>query len=181
MDSKNTSKNSIIKDVLVLLVSSIIIVALDQAVKALVVAHMAVGESIPLLDGVFHITYVRNAGAAWSSFSGKTFFLLAVTVIILVLLVGLYFKVCKVGGYKDIKLLSIFVFGGAIGNMIDRVRLGYVVDMFDFCLINFPVFNVADIFVTCSMIVLIFLVIFKYKDEDFDLLFGKSNTSKNED
>ena len=70
--------------------------------------------------------------------------------------------------------LFIFVFSGAAGNMIDRIRLGYVIDMFDFRLINFPVFNVADIYVTCSMIILLVFILFKYKDNELDDLFGKS-------
>jgi signal peptidase II len=65
------------------------------------------------------------------------------------------------------------VTAGSIGNMIDRIKLGYVVDFFDFELINFPVFNVADIYVTVSMILLIILICFVYKEEDFDVLFSK--------
>jgi signal peptidase II len=76
----------------------------------------------------------------------------------------------KLDMFKDIRVLMVFLISGALGNIIDRVVNGYVVDMFDFCLINFPVFNVADIYVTCSVILLFFIVIFKYKDGDFDIL-----------
>lgn len=79
----------------------------------------------------------------------------------------------KMNKYKDIRVLFVFIFSGAVGNMIDRIRLGYVIDMFDFCLINFPVFNVADIYVTCSMILLLILILFKYKDNDLEDILGK--------
>jgi signal peptidase II len=69
----------------------------------------------------------------------------------------------------------VVLFAGAIGNMIDRVARGYVVDMFDFCLINFPVFNVADIYVTCSFIIIALLVLFKYKDDELEAVFRKNN------
>ena len=81
----------------------------------------------------------------------------------------------KMDKYKDLRILFLFVFSGAVGNMIDRIRLGYVIDMFDFRLINFPVFNVADIYVTCSMIILLILILFKYKDNELEDLFGGSN------
>lgn len=80
----------------------------------------------------------------------------------------------KMDKYKDLRILFLFVFSGAVGNMIDRIRLGYVIDMFDFRLINFPVFNVADIYVTCSMIILLILILFKYKDNELEDLFGRS-------
>lgn len=89
--------------------------------------------------------------------AGKRYFLLAITILVLAFLVYFYVRMLKLNKYKDLRILFIFVFSGAAGNMIDRIRLGYVIDMFDFRLINFPVFNVADIYVTCSMIILLVL------------------------
>ena len=105
---------------------------------------------------------------------GKRYFLLAITILVLAFLVYFYVRMLKPNKYKDLRTLFIFVFSGAAGNMIDRIRLGYVIDMFDFRLINFPVFNVADIYVTCSMIILLVFILFKYKDNELDDLFGKS-------
>ena len=87
----------------------------------------------------------------------------------------------KLNKYQDLRILFIFVFSGAVGNMIDRMRFGYVVDMFDFRLINFPVFNVADIYVTCSMIILLIFILFKYKDNELDDLFGKSKKNSDQE
>ena len=87
----------------------------------------------------------------------------------------LYFRLAKRddGKYTPLRITLIFLIAGAIGNMIDRIVRGYVVDMFDFCLINFPVFNVADIFVTCSFVVIVILILFKYKDEELSDIIGR--------
>lgn len=87
----------------------------------------------------------------------------------------------KMDKYKDLRILFLFVFSGAVGNMIDRIRLGYVIDMFDFRLINFPVFNVADIYVTCSMIILLIFILFKYKDNELEDLFGGSKKASDKE
>lgn len=147
-----------------------VLTGFDQFVKYLTVLKLERGKSYVLINKVFQLTHVRNYGAAWSSFTGKRFFLLAVTLVVLVVLCMLYIRMSKLDMFKDIRVLLVFLISGALGNIIDRVVNGYVVDMFDFCLINFPVFNVADIYVTCSVILLFFIVIFKYKDGDFDIL-----------
>ena len=74
--------------------------------------------------------------------------------------------------YLPVQIISLFLIAGGLGNLIDRIRLGYVIDFFYFSLINFPVFNMADIYVTVSMAILFVLLIFYYKEEDFDLLFS---------
>ena len=79
-----------------------------------------------------------------------------------------------------LRISLVFLISGAVGNMIDRVARGYVVDMFDFCLINFPVFNVADIFVTCSFIVIVILVLFKYKDDELSEIIHQKQTDGQE-
>ncbi len=158
---------------IIAIVCVFILTLLDQSVKYLINAKMTLGESIPVINNVFHITYIHNSGAAWGSLKGKRIFLLIITVLILAALIYFYIKMLKADAFKDLRVLVIFIISGALGNMIDRIRLGYVIDMFDFCLINFPVFNVADIYVTCSMIILLILIIFKYKEKDFDVLFGK--------
>ena len=80
--------------------------------------------------------------------------------------------------YSALRISLVFLISGAIGNMIDRVFRGFVVDMFDFCLINFPVFNVADIYVTCSFIFIAILIMFKYKDDELsDIIHNNANKS----
>ena len=128
----------------------------------------SVGESHPLIDKVFQLTYVQNRGAAWGSFSGKIIFLLIITTAILVGAIYVYVRLAQKTDtkYTPLRICLVFLIAGAIGNMIDRLARGFVVDMFDFCLINFPVFNVADIYVTCSFIVIVILILFKYKDDE---------------
>ena len=117
---------------------------------------MRQGESIPLIDGVFHITYTENTGAAFSMLSGKTVLLSVVTVVVVALLLYLLFA-DKIRGKFACILVALIASGGT-GNLIDRIFRGSVTDMFDFRLINFAIFNVADIFVTCGAI--LFIIIF---------------------
>lgn len=120
---------------------------LDQITKWLTVINLDLGETYPLINGVFHFTYVRNEGAAFSIFSDpdeRWIFMSISTVAIIALSIYLWTK------RNDSKLLGValsFIIGGGIGNMIDRIALKYVIDMLDFRLINFAIFNVADSFV----------------------------------
>lgn len=154
----------------------ILLTVFDQFTKYLVQTKLP-GNDVILWDGVFRLTYVQNTGAAWGMFSSMTGILTAVSAVILIAVIVFY---CLLPwGIKKLvplRAICIFVSAGAVGNMIDRIRLKYVVDFFYFELIDFPVFNVADIFITVSMFVLLFLFIFYYKEED--LAFLKKN--KNE-
>lgn len=161
------------KKIVLAIFSILILTTLDQIVKAIIDLKLTVGESVPLISGVFQLTYVRNRGAAWGSFYGKRIFLLILTCIILAAIIYLYIKLVTCDKFKGLRILILFLISGALGNIIDRLRLGYVIDMFDFCLINFPVFNVADIYVTCSIILLFLLIIFKYDDKELEALFKK--------
>ena len=80
-----------------------------------------------------------------------------------------------------LRLIGLFIVAGGIGNLIDRIFRGFVVDTFSFVLIDFPVFNVADCYVTVSMFLFVFLILFYYKDEEFDCLFPKKKVEKGED
>lgn len=131
-------------------------IILDFIVKHIVRTNMRQGESIPLIDGVFHITYTENTGAAFSMLSGKTVLLSVVTVVVVALLLYLLFS-DKIRGKLACILVALIASGGT-GNLIDRIFRGSVTDMFDFRLINFAIFNVADIFVTCGAI--LFIIIF---------------------
>lgn len=123
------------------------IIFLDQLSKWLTVINLGLGETFPLIEGVFHFTYVRNTGAAFSIFNEpdeRWIFMSISTVAIIALSIYLW------KNRKGSKLLCIalsFIVGGGIGNMIDRCILKYVIDMLDFRLINFAIFNVADSFV----------------------------------
>ncbi len=174
---KNTKK--IINGVIAF-ISMVLLIFLDQAVKMYIDSNYKVGETTPVIKNVFHITYVVNEGAAWSSFSGKTAMLLSVTAVILVAVIVAYVVFLKKDMFKPLRVLMVFLAAGAIGNMIDRFTKGYVVDMFDFRLVHFPVFNVADIYVTCSVIIGMILVLFKYNDDDFAALRKNGDVQKDD-
>lgn len=123
------------------------VIFLDQLTKWLTVINLDLGETFPLIEGVFHFTYVRNTGAAFSIFNEpnqRWIFMSISSVAIVALFIYLWIN------RKGNKLLCVamsFIIGGGIGNMIDRCLLKYVIDMLDFRLINFAIFNVADSFV----------------------------------
>lgn len=123
-------------------------VAADQGVKFYVVSHMALYDRAPLVPGIVELFYIRNTGGGFSILEGHTWALTALTAalmtVIAVLLVKKYFS-------HPLAMWTLaIILGGGLGNLIDRIRLGYVVDMFNFQFIHYPVFNVADILVVCG-------------------------------
>lgn len=130
----------------------VVIVALDQITKYLVVSGMAVGETIPVISWLFELHSVRNTGMAWSMFEGARWIFVAMTIAVLVLVVIAVKKKWLAG---KVQLFSVAcIMGGAVGNMIDRMLTGEVVDMIRVTFVNFPVFNVADCFISCGTVVL---------------------------
>ena len=143
-------------------------VALDQITKAMTVASIPLHTRVPFFDGVFHFTYVQNTGAAFSSFLGQQWLFALIFAIFTVLMIYELWK--NTMGFKPFeRWCLVAIWAGGLGNMIDRVRLGYVVDMIEVEFIRVPVFNVADCFITCGCVLLIaHLVLFNkefWKDE----------------
>lgn len=135
-----------------------VIVGLDQWTKYLTVEHIKPIGTLPIVQDAFHLTYVENRGAAFSILQGKRIFFVVLTlVVVAVLLVVLY---RKAKGEPLLRASLIMIAGGAIGNLIDRAVLGYVVDMIDFRIINYAVFNVADCFVVVGTILLAVYILF---------------------
>ena len=166
--------NSIIRYIAAFI--TIIVIALfDQYTKNLVVEKIPLHKEVSVIGDALDLTQVHNSGAAWSSFSGKIPFLLILTAVLSVILIYVYIKVRDNKRFNLVRVLIVFVIGGAIGNMLDRIRLGYVVDFIYVKLIDFPVFNVADIFVTVSIFILFFLFAFKYDSKDLDEAFKKKD------
>lgn len=135
------------------------IVAADQITKLLVLAEIPLFGHVDAVPGLFHLTYVQNTGAAFSSFEGMRWMFVVLFIILTVLIFVEYFK--KPMPFTTFERWCIAaIYGGGMGNVIDRVRLGYVVDMIEVDFINFPVFNVADCFITCGCIAMIVHLIF---------------------
>ena len=131
------------------------VILLDRVVKWAVSTNMEVGETIPLIENVFHITYVQNQGAAFSLMEGKTVILLVLPAVVMT--AGIILLVIKRSTWHPMLCTGIaFVCAGGVGNFVDRALSGYVVDMFDFRV--FPVFNVADIFVCAGCGAILFYV-----------------------
>ena len=123
---------------------------------------------IIIIPGVLQLHYLENTGAAFSLLQGRQILFAIITPVLLIFLLYSIVRMPQVKKYNVLDYVVVVVIAGAIGNYIDRIVNNYVVDFIYFSLINFPVFNVADIYVTCGVIVLFFLVLFYYKDEDFE-------------
>ncbi|WIF95696.1 signal peptidase II [Caminicella sporogenes] len=139
----------------------IMIVVLDQFTKYLAAVYLKSIDTYPLIKNIFHLTYRENTGAAFSILRNKQIFLILMTAVVVLALIVYLVKVINKENLFLLKFSLSFIIGGAIGNLVDRVRLNYVVDFFDFTLINYPVFNVADIFIVTGSILLAYAVIFK--------------------
>ena len=129
------------------------IVAVDQITKYLTVANIPLYGDVPFIPGLLQLTYVQNTGAAFSSFEGQQWLFAVVFAVFTGMIVYEYFK--KPMPVTKLERWCIAaIYAGGLGNMLDRVRLGYVVDMIQTTFIQFPVFNVADIFITCGCFLL---------------------------
>ncbi len=139
------------------------IVAVDQWTKFLVLEQIPLYGHVDAVPGLFHLTYVRNTGAAFSSFEGAQWLF---ALIFVVLTVGIFYEYFKkrLPFTTTERWLIAAIYGGGVGNMIDRVRFGYVVDMINLDFMNFAVFNVADCFITCGSILLVLHLIFFNKE-----------------
>ena len=136
-----------------------LLVAIDQIIKLLVLEHLKPIGSLTLIDGFIQLNYAENTGAAFGSFSGKTTFLSVFTLVIIIFgLVYLLVKKRKV----DVEYVCIsLIISGGLGNLIDRVFRGFVVDYIEPLFIDFAIFNFADILVTCSSVVLVIWLIYE--------------------
>jgi signal peptidase II len=135
------------------------IVGLDQWTKILVVENISLYGYQEAIPGLFSLTYAQNTGAAWSAMEGMIWLFV---LIFLVFVAGMIWEFItnKLGFTTFERWCVMAVFGGGLGNMIDRLRLGYVVDMIRLEFMNFPIFNVADCFITCGCILLMVHLLF---------------------
>lgn len=144
-------------------ISIALLVAIDQIIKLLVLEHLKPIGSLPLIDDIVQLNYAENTGAAFGSFSAHTDILSIFTfVVILIGFLYLFIKKRKV----DVEYVCIsLILAGGIGNLIDRIFRGYVVDYIEPLFINFAIFNFADILVTCSSVVLVIWLLYEiYRD-----------------
>lgn len=138
------------------------IVIIDQLSKYYIESHMTLGMSIPVINNIFHITYILNPGAAFGILEHKTVFFICIALIILIIAIYLYSRIPT--KYRLMRFGIGLLLGGAIGNMIDRIKTGYVIDFFDFRI--WPVFNVADIAIVCGVSLVVYTLLFLSENED---------------
>ena len=139
-----------------------LIVAADQITKYLTVALIPLYSRVDFIPGFLSLTYVQNTGAAWSMCEGMQWMFVLIFLVLTAAVLYEYFK-SPLPFSKFERWCIAAIYGGGLGNMIDRVRFGYVVDMIKTDFMNFPVFNVADCFITCGCFAMIFSLVFLNK------------------
>lgn len=162
-----------IKQIVTAIVCAAALLGLDQLTKYFAVVKLKNHEPFTIISGVFQLLYVENRGAAFGMLQGKKILFLVLSFVFLVLLCYCYVRMLGRKRFKALRVIAVFLFAGAVGNMIDRIWHNYVIDFFYFELIDFPVFNVADIYITVSCIIFFVLFLFYYKEEDFTDFFHK--------
>lgn len=185
---KKTKKNMLISTFFIAF-----LVLFDQITKYIAVYFLKDKPAIPIIKDVFELQYLENRSAAFGMdpisflhnlcsisvfdenpdlfFLFRMGFLVLFTIVILLCLIVIYLRIPSEQRYRYMNRILLFFIAGAIGNFIDRVVNQYVIDFFYFKLINFPIFNVADIYVTISAFFMIIFGIFYYKEEDFEVFF----------
>ncbi|MCR4798687.1 MAG: signal peptidase II [Lachnospiraceae bacterium] len=158
-----------------------LLLALDLYTKNLAYIHLRGAKDLILIPGVFQLRYLENTGAAFSLLTGKISFFYVITVILSAIILWALIKIPKEPRYYPLFFTLIVLFSGAMGNFFDRITHRYVIDFLYFSLINFPVFNVADIYVTCSVVVLFILFMFVYKDEELTVIFKRKHKDEPSD
>ena len=157
----------------------LVLIGLDQLVKYLTVLYLKGNESVIIIENIFELTYVENRGAAFGMMQNQRTFFLIVTTVVLILMIFYYTKIPRMKRYNLLRFSTLLFIAGAIGNLIDRMRLSYVIDTFYFSLIDFPVFNIADSYVVIAAFLYIFLLLFYYKDHELRFLKIRRNHNEN--
>ena len=140
----------------------------DQYTKWLAISHLKGQKPFVIISRVLEFSYLENTGAAFSSFAGKQTLLICLTTVVTLLLLWKYLTLPDGKRFVPMRLCMLLILSGAVGNLIDRVSRNYVVDFIYFVPIDFPKFNVADIYITVGVAVLAFLLFFRYSDEDME-------------
>lgn len=151
----------------------VLLIALDLWTKAIAQSVLCGSQPIELIPGALELRYLQNTGAAFSLLENAQWLFILIAAAVTVLIGVLLWRMPKTRRYLPLAASLLFISAGAVGNLADRIRLGYVRDFIYISLIHFPVFNVADMYVTIATAVLALLILFYYKDEDFAFLHAK--------
>lgn len=148
----------------------VILAIADQLTKHLAVVRLKNQAAYNLINGILEFNYLENRGAAFGVLQNQKYFFVFVALIFIGVIVFVLIKVPTQKKYYSLNILLVMIAAGAVGNMIDRVRYDYVVDFIYLVCIQFPIFNVADIYVTTATVILVFQILFVYKTNDFNFL-----------
>lgn len=154
----------------------LILIGFDQFTKSLAIERLKNQNYFSIIDDVLQLRYLENKGAAFGMLQNKKIFFVIIGIIILIVIAVFLVKIPVSKKYRALRVCLVLLSAGAVGNMIDRVIYGYVIDFIYVVYINFPIFNAADCYVTVSTILLAILILFVYKEDDLDL--KKSRTPK---
>lgn len=152
-------------------ISTVLLLVLDQLTKALAVQHLKGHAPFVIWDGVFELHYFENTGAAWGMLQNKQLLFYVLTVIFCILVLVEVYRLYKEPRFAPFVYTLFVVLAGALGNFIDRILNQYVVDFIYFKLIDFPIFNLADCYITVSVVIVMLLILFYYSDEEFEHIF----------
>ena len=158
-----------LKKIIYFILTSSILVFVDQYSKYLAIINLKNNKPYDLIKGILQFYYYENEGAAFGILQGQRILFFVVTIIVIIAIIYYYIKIPFNKKYYPLISVIILIFSGAIGNFIDRILKGYVVDFIYFIPINFPIFNVADSYITVSCFALLFLILFYYKENDLKL------------
>lgn len=145
------------------------LVVFDQITKYFARLHLK-EQPMAVLEGIFSFHYHENRGSVWGILQGKVDFLLLVSIVLFIVLIFAYIRIPKTAFYRPLIWILVFMIAGAIGNTIDRLFFGYVTDFLYFELINFPIFNIADCYITVCAFLTLFLVFTRYREDEFTFL-----------
>lgn len=166
------------KQIIGFLIGLFLAVGLDQWTKYLAVVRLKGQEPFVIWENVFEFLYSENRGAAFGMMQGKQFFFFLVAAAVILGVAYLMYRMPADKRYLPLVICLFLITAGAIGNMIDRIRLGYVVDFLYFSLIDFPIFNVADCYVTIATGLAMLLILFHYKETDLEVFYWKQTDKK---
>lgn len=144
----------------------VLLIAFDRFSKNLAIQNLR-GNEIELIPGVFSFHYLENPGAAWGMLPNAIWLFATITVVVMAAMVYFYGKIPFERKYILLRFTIILLASGAVGNFIDRIMWHYVVDFLYLKCINFPVFNIADCYVCIAAVLLMYCLLFRYKEEDF--------------
>ena len=166
------------KEKLAAIFGLVLLLIFDQWTKLLAIYHLKGQADIELLPGIFSLHYLENHGAAFAILRAQQWVFLILAAVFLVAAVILYLRMPFTARMIPLRIITVFISAGPVGNMIDRLFRHYVVDFLYFSLIDFPVFNVADIYITCCAVLLVLFVVFYYKDEELESIFQRKDSKQ---